>query len=68
MMYKNFEDYLFTACMAENPHLLDDDFPDAFNEWLTDDLSADDWLAYGDKYAKIHAEEVLKQLAKGLGQ
>lgn len=49
--YKDFEDYLgYVFAKEENP--LDDAFADAFNEWLCD-LEPDNWIKYGDQYAKI---------------
>jgi hypothetical protein len=42
-----FEDYL-KQVHAENYHGLDDDMPDAFDEWLTE-LSADDFIQYADQ-------------------
>lgn len=52
MKYKNFEDYMQEMFMQEEPCLLDDDLPDAFDAWVCE-LDADSWLAYGDKYAAI---------------
>lgn len=57
--YKDFEDYLQEYFMRQNPHLLDDDIPDAFADWLSD-LDTDDWLRLGDLYGKaiIQVEEL----------
>ena len=50
--YKNFEDYLqwaFNADYAEG--VLDDDLPDAFDNWITD-LDVDSVIRFADDYAK----------------
>lgn len=53
MLFKDFEDYLSQVfVMGDGSHCLDDDFPEAFDEWLCD-LQPDDWLSYGNKYAKL---------------
>lgn len=51
MKYKNFEDFLNDKFGKLNPSVLDDDWPEAFDEWLVD-LPVDDWLKYGDEYKK----------------
>lgn len=57
--YKDFEDYLQEYHMRQNPHLLDDDLPDAYSDWLCD-LDTDDWIRLGDSYGKaiIQVEEL----------
>ena len=50
--YKDFEDYLQECHIKENPHLLDDDIPDAFSDWLSD-LDTDEWIRLGDSYKRI---------------
>jgi len=32
----DFEDYLQDKFIRDNPHVLDDDIPDAFDNWLSD--------------------------------
>jgi hypothetical protein len=54
MKYKDFEDFMQTMHMEDNPMLLDDDLPDHFGEWLGG-LDGEEWLEYGQKYADIVA-------------
>ena len=52
MRYTDFTDYLsqrFAEC--EGNHVLDDEFPDAFDEWLQD-LDVDLIIKYADMYKK----------------
>ena len=51
-MNLNFENYLMEQFAKEEPTVLDDDFPDAFDDWLCQ-LDVDDWLKYGDKYKEL---------------
>ena len=51
MKFKNFEEWLQYKHAEWYPEILDDDLPDAYNDWLSD-LSEDDWFSYGDMYAK----------------
>ena len=51
-MYKDFEDYLMQRCQKENPDVLDDSFPDVFDDWLSN-LEPDDWMKFADTYAQI---------------
>lgn len=60
MTYKNFEDYL-SKVFADSVRFteddpLDDDFPDAFDNWLCD-LDVDDFIKHGDDFAKIWAKQ-----------
>lgn len=55
MAYKNFEDYLQTKHSEQNPSVLDDMLPDDYERWISD-LSVDEWIEYGDKYAEICKE------------
>ncbi len=48
--YSDFEDYLMEKCFNENTHILDDEQPDYFNEWLCN-LEPDDFIKYGNSYA-----------------
>ena len=50
--YKDFEDYLKEE-HAEDYGGLDDDMPDNFDKWLQN-LDVDEWLVYGQKFAKIY--------------
>ena len=51
MTYRDFEDFLQCYHCENNPEILDDDLPDAYNDWISD-LSVDDWIELGNKYAK----------------
>lgn len=49
--YKDFQDYVCFQFAKEEPTVLDDDFPDAFDNWICK-LEPDDWLEYGNHFAK----------------
>lgn len=52
MKHKDFEDYLMDYfAMNDGRCVLDDDMPDAFDKWVCE-IEVDDWLKYGDMYAK----------------
>lgn len=46
---KTFTQYLQTIHMKEHPALLDDDLPDAFDNWLSE-LDTDELINYADKF------------------
>lgn len=48
---QTFESWLNDKFVEENPTVLDDELSDRFNLWLSV-LGADDWINYGDDYAK----------------
>lgn len=55
-MTKDFEDFLITIFtdsikFTEND-VLDDDFPDAFDNWLCN-LDVGQWIEYGEKYGQF---------------
>lgn len=51
MKHKNFEDFLMDYWgRHDGSTVLDDDCPDAFNDWLAG-LDSDTWIELGDKYA-----------------
>jgi wobble nucleotide-excising tRNase len=50
-MSNNFEDFLQDKFIKQNPTVLDDDIPDAFDEWLQE-LAPEEWIEYGDEYKK----------------
>jgi hypothetical protein len=54
-MFKDFEDFLQDKFIRQNPTVLDDDIPDAFDEWLQE-IEVDLWLEYGEEYAKTIAK------------
>lgn len=52
MKHKSFEDFLMDYyAMNDGRCVLDDDMPDAFNEWVCD-LEIEEWFKLGDKYAE----------------
>jgi len=60
-----FEEYLETIHFEENPQLLDDDLPDAFNDWLGE-LDNDELIIYADQYVKKIELEVKCQAQSNL--
>ena len=52
MKILNFEGYLQEQFFKEEPQILDDNFPDAFNDWIIG-LDAQQFLDYGDAYGKF---------------
>ena len=57
-MKMDFENYL-REVHGENYTGLDDDMPDAFDNWLTN-LQVDDIIEYADKFAEIEVAKVRK--------
>lgn len=53
---KNFEDYLIEVFMSEEPQVLDDDLPDAFDAWI-EKKDANDILELVKKYEAIKYEK-----------
>ena len=51
MKNQTFNEFLEEWHIELYPELLDDDLPDAYDNWLAD-LSADDFIKYGDFYGK----------------
>lgn len=65
--YKNFQDFLIDRFTKEEPTVLDDQFPDAFDEWVCD-IEPDDWIKYAEIYGhhikvKAHSEEKVRELS-----
>jgi hypothetical protein len=50
-MIIDFEQYLQFEFSDENPEILDDNQPDAFNDWIAE-LEPDDWFRLGNKFAR----------------
>lgn len=48
-MKDNFESYMQKRFMETHPEVLDDELPDACDDWLAS-LGADEWLIYGDNF------------------
>lgn len=63
MKTKYFEDYLQDKHAAQYVGL-DDEMPDDFNEWLQE-LDADEWILYAEKYALIKMLEIKMLEIKG---
>jgi len=57
-MKESFEDFLGRMHMEDEPMVLDDDLPDAFDNWLSN-LGADLTIAYAEKW---HTEQLLADL------
>lgn len=53
----SFEEYLQEKFVKIEPGILDDDLVDAFEFWICN-LSVNEWLDYGEEYAK----QVIKQV------
>jgi len=51
MKYKTFDEYLRAMHFQENQHLLDDDLPDAFDDWLSN-IDANDIIDYAEEWGK----------------
>lgn len=63
---KNFEDFLKDK-HAENYHGTDDDMPDAFDSWLTDDLQVDDLIQYANEYTAKKMIETKEKMLEAFG-
>jgi hypothetical protein len=59
-MKESFEEFLGRMHMADEPMVLDDDLPDAFDNWLSN-LGVDLIIAYAEKW---HVEQLLADLKK----
>lgn len=64
MNYKNFEEFLGQKHMEEEPMVLDDDLPDAFDNWVSNQ-SADEWIALGDEYVQAIRDNAVKIITEG---
>ncbi len=59
----DFENYLQEQFMKDEPQVLDDDIPDAFDAWLeTKDVN--DIIEYSGKYDKIVKDKILEFIGK----
>ncbi len=52
----NFKEYLQKQFMGDEPQLLDDDLPDAFDEWL-EELTQDELIDHADVFANEKKEK-----------
>ena len=59
-MKETLNEFLQRTHMEDEPTVLDDDLPDAFNAWL-EDLGIDLMIAYAEKW---HSEQMLAELNK----
>lgn len=50
--YKDFEDFLTVKFVKDNPMLLDDDWPDAWEEWIVD-CDPRDLIKWANDYANL---------------
>jgi len=68
MKYKTFKDFLISKFAEENPQVLDDDMPDAFDEWLYYEhesyISRENIVKYADEYAAIQKREIVEEEVK----
>lgn len=58
-----FEGYLKEIHMENNPTILDDDLPDAYNDWVAS-LQADDFIAFADNYVQHLMIEIQTEIQK----
>ena len=61
MKYKDFTDFLTYKFGVEEPAVLDDDWPDRFNDWLAD-LDVDILIGFADQYAKEQVTDLRSML------
>jgi len=61
----DFESYLMEKHSEENPQLLDDMLPDAYADWSAD-ISVEDMIVYGNRYAISVASKMLDRSAEQL--
>ena len=64
MKYKTFEDFLKVKFVEAHPKILDDDLPDAFEEWLVDKLLVNDFIDFADEYASIQKQEIVEEIKR----
>lgn len=61
-MYKDFTDFLNDKFFKEHPTTLDDEWPDLYSDWLSDQDS-DTLVKYADEFAKIQVNNARQTLA-----
>ena len=64
-MKTKFEEFLRDKHLEENPQLLDDMIPDAYDEWIAN-LSSDEWIIYGERFAIYFASKEIDIMFKKL--
>lgn len=52
--YSDFEDFLSEKFSQENPMVLDDEWPDAYSDWVGN-LDVNDVIAWANEYGKTKA-------------
>lgn len=62
--YKDFEDFLQDK-HADQYIGLDDDMPDDYDNWLQE-LSSEEWIEYGNKFAILTGEMLCSNIVKKL--
>ena len=62
MIYKDFENFLAEKFGRDNPGVLDDDWPDAYNDWLVD-LDVDTLIKWGNEYAQCAVERATRKVS-----
>jgi len=50
-MRNDFEDFLMQKFGERNPHVLDDEWPEGFSEWLCE-LGVDEWIELANLWGK----------------
>ena len=63
MKHKTFEEFLQRE-HAKDYHGTDDDMPDSFEYWITDELQFDELFAFADEFAKQQREELIDEIKK----
>ena len=60
---KTFEEYLEDVCFEENPTILDDDMPDFFSDWLSDQ-DTESLLIYSEGWGRHIKSLILQAVTK----
>lgn len=60
---RNFEDYLKDVHYKSNPMVLDDDLPDHFDEWISQQ-EPEDYMRHADNFVQQTAEAVLSAVSE----
>lgn len=66
MKYKDFTEFLnVEKFFKDEPNTLDDEWPDAYSDWLADQ-DCDTLVQYADEYASLRVIDALEDLQKTL--
>jgi hypothetical protein len=60
MKYRDFEQYLQFKFMEDEPQVLDDDIPDAYESWIVEQ-DIDDVIKWANEYANKKYRETAKE-------